>query len=126
MRTECNEKLLRVSTPGESSRGSGFNRGPITSDGGALLLRELEAKRRIIGQFAKCFVDHRKPELIEHTVEKLVGQRLYGLALGYEDLNDHDRLRQTRCWRCWWGKRSDGQDRTRSKIAARRWQARAR
>jgi hypothetical protein len=71
-----------------------FNGGTITSDGGLLLLKEGEAKRKIIKRFADCFTDHRDLDLIEHTVEDLVGQRVYGLALGYEDLNDHDLLRR--------------------------------
>jgi hypothetical protein len=57
------------------------------------LLREVDGLTGIIGQFAGCFEDHRDPELIEHTAEELVAQRVYALALGYEDLNDHDRLR---------------------------------
>jgi hypothetical protein len=71
-----------------------FDGGAITSDAGGLLLREVEKRTGIIKQFAACFRDHRKPERIEHTVRELVGQRVYGLALGYEDLNDHDQLRQ--------------------------------
>jgi hypothetical protein len=70
-----------------------FDGGDITSDGGSLLLRELEARTGIIRDFAECFTDHRDPDRIEHTVEQLVAQRVYGLALGYEDLNDHDELR---------------------------------
>jgi len=70
-----------------------FDGGRITSDAGAMLLREVEAKTGIIRQFAAYFTDHRDAELIEHTVMELVAQRIYGLALGYEDLNDHDRLR---------------------------------
>jgi hypothetical protein len=70
-----------------------FDGGDITSDGGSLLLRELEANTGIIRRFAECFTDHRDPDRIEHTVEELVAQRVYGLALGYEDLNDHDSLR---------------------------------
>jgi hypothetical protein len=65
----------------------------ISSDGGGLLLREVEKRVGIIERFAACFSDRRKPERIEHTVRELVGQRIYGLALGYEDLNDHDQLR---------------------------------
>jgi len=66
----------------------------MTSDGGGLLLREVEKKTRIIDQFSRCFTDHRDATLIEHTAEELVGQRIYALALGYEDLNDHDDLRR--------------------------------
>src|SRR6202790_3450044 len=70
-----------------------FDGGAMTSDGGGLLLREVEKRIRILRQFAACFTDYRNPELIEHTVEELVAQRVYGLALGYEDLNDHEELR---------------------------------
>jgi hypothetical protein len=70
-----------------------FDGGDITSDGGALLLRQTEQLTGIIRQFAACFADHRNRDLIEHTVEELVAQRVYALALGYEDLNDHDDLR---------------------------------
>jgi hypothetical protein len=68
--------------------------GDISSDGGALLLREVEERTGLLRQFAACFVDHRDPDLIEHTVAELVAQRVYGLALGYEDLCDHDDLRR--------------------------------
>jgi hypothetical protein len=70
-----------------------FDGGTISTDGGALLLREAERLTGIIAGFAACFTDHRDPELIEHSVEHLVAQRIYALALGYEDLNDHDQLR---------------------------------
>jgi len=71
-----------------------FDGGCITSDGGGLLLGEVERRTGILDQFAGCFKDHRDPEQIEHTVQDLVRQRVYGLALGYEDLNDHDELRR--------------------------------
>src|SRR5262245_9858166 len=70
-----------------------FDGGDIPSDGGSLLLRKTEELTAIIRQFAECFTDHRDPELIEHSLEHLVAQRVYALALGYEDLNDHDELR---------------------------------
>jgi hypothetical protein len=70
-----------------------FDGGTITSDAGALLLRELEAKTGLLRRFAECFNDYRDPELIEHTVEELIKQRVFAIALGYEDLNDHDELR---------------------------------
>jgi Transposase DDE domain group 1 len=70
-----------------------FDGGDISSDGGSLLLRKTEELTGIIRQFANCFTDHRNPDLIEHSLEDLVAQRVYGLALGYEDLNDHDELR---------------------------------
>jgi hypothetical protein len=70
-----------------------FDGGDITSDGGGLLLRQVEQRTGIVRQFAACFEDRRDPRFIEHTVKELVAQRVYGLALGYEDLNDHDQLR---------------------------------
>jgi Transposase DDE domain group 1 len=70
-----------------------FDGGDISSDGGSLLLRKTEELTAIIRQFAGCFTDHRHAELIEHSLEHLVAQRVYALALGYEDLNDHEDLR---------------------------------
>jgi hypothetical protein len=71
-----------------------FDGGRISSDGGALLLRAVDQKLGILGRFAECFDDHRSPEWVEHSVEALLRQRVFGLALGYEDLNDHDDLRR--------------------------------
>jgi hypothetical protein len=70
-----------------------FDGGDVTSDGGALLLRELDERLGITRSFAACFADHRDQDLIEHSVEELIRQRVFALALGYEDLNDHDELR---------------------------------
>jgi hypothetical protein len=70
-----------------------FDGGTITTEAGALLLHRTEQKTGILRQFAGCFRDFRDPARIEHSVAELVRQRVYGLALGYEDLNDHDQLR---------------------------------
>jgi hypothetical protein len=70
-----------------------FDGGLITSDAGALLLGATNKAIRLVDRFAACFGDARNAEQIEHTVATLVGQRVFGLALGYEDLNDHDQLR---------------------------------
>ena len=67
--------------------------GDISSDAGGLLLREVEKRTGILKQFAGCFQDYRDPRFVEHRIEPLVAQRVYGLCLGYEDLNDHDQLR---------------------------------
>jgi len=72
---------------------AGFDGGAITSDAGALLLGSTDRAIGLVTRFAACFIDHRCPGLIEHQVATLVGQRVFGLALGYEDLNDHDELR---------------------------------
>jgi hypothetical protein len=93
VKTECSGERFRCKPLGRRDVVARFDGGDITSDGGSLLLRELEARTGIIRDFAACFTDHRDPERIEHTVEDLVAQRVYGLALGYEDLNDHDELR---------------------------------
>jgi hypothetical protein len=91
--TECTQRRIDFQPLAGRDVVAQFDGGSITSDGGGLLLRETERVTGIIRRFAGCFTDHRKPERIEHTVEELVGQRVYGLALGYEDLNDHDALR---------------------------------
>ena len=93
MTTECNSEQLEFHAPGKRAVVGKFDGGMISSDGGGLLLGEVEARTRIIERLAQQFVDHRDPEAIEHTVKDLVGQRVLALALGYEDLNDHDRLR---------------------------------
>ena len=93
MTTECIQKTFAFHPLGKREVVGRFDGGKITSDGGGLLLREAERLTGIIGQFARCFTDHRDPDLTEHTVEDLIAQRVYGLALGYEDLNDHDDLR---------------------------------
>src|SRR5260370_10780556 len=71
-----------------------FDGGDITADGGALLLKQLEQRTGIVRRFAACFTDYRRLDLIEHPLLDLIGQRVFGLALGYEDLNDHDELRR--------------------------------
>src|SRR5215469_16448083 len=71
-----------------------FDGGDITSDGGVLVLKKLEQRTGIVRRFAACFTDYRKPDQIEHPLLDLIMQRLFGLALGYEDLNDHDDLRR--------------------------------
>jgi hypothetical protein len=71
-----------------------FDGGQITTEAGALLLRPVEQRTGILRQFAACFRDYRRADMVEHTVSELVRQRVYGIALGYEDLNDHDQLRQ--------------------------------
>jgi hypothetical protein len=70
-----------------------FDGGRVSSDAGALLLGKADAAIGLIDRLVRCFVDARKPDLIEHSVRTLVGQRVFALALGYEDLNDHEQLR---------------------------------
>ncbi|MCA1696611.1 MAG: IS1380 family transposase, partial [Actinobacteria bacterium] len=93
MATECNSSYLDFPMVGPRQVLADFDGGDISSDGGALLLRETERLTGVVRQFAACFADHRNPGLVEHTVDELIAQRVYALALGYEDLNDHDDLR---------------------------------
>ena len=94
MRTQCNQESLEFHPLGRRQVHGRFDGGAITTDAGGLLLREVEQRTGIVAQFAACFTDHRDPERIEPTVRELVAQRVYALGLGYEDLNDHDQLRQ--------------------------------
>ena len=91
--TECTQSCFSFAALYRREVVAQFDGGDITTDAGGLLLREVDRRLNITQRLAACFVDYRRPDLIEHTVGELVGQRLYGLALGYEDLNDHDQLR---------------------------------
>src|SRR5215831_13183505 len=93
MTTECTIPTLTFQPLGPRAVQARFDGGALTSDGGCLLLGEAERLTGALRQFAACFTDYRDPDAIEHTVLQLVSQRVYGLALGYEDLNDHDTLR---------------------------------
>jgi DDE family transposase len=91
--TECKTEQYEFHALGNREVVGHFDGGDITSDAGGLLLREVEQRTGIIRRFAACFQDRRDPRFTEFTVEELVAQRIYGIALGYEDLNDHDQLR---------------------------------
>jgi hypothetical protein len=93
MTTGCNARVFDFQALRSRAVTARFDGGAITTDAGGLLLREVEAKTGILRRFAECFTDHRDPERVEHTVAELIAQRVFALALGYEDLNDHDALR---------------------------------
>ena len=93
MKTECTPEQLEFHGLGRRKVVGRFDGGKISSDAGGLLLREVEKPREILGRLAGCFQDYRDQDLIEHTVGSLIKQRVMGIALGYEDLNDHDSLR---------------------------------
>ena len=93
MKTHCNQKTFDFQTQNSRKIVAHFNGGNITSDAGGLLLQQAERITGIISQFADCFTDHRNPDLSEFTANELLAQRIFALALGYEDLNDHDELR---------------------------------
>src|SRR5580700_8073178 len=94
MQTECTPKLFEFEAVERRSVVAGFDGGNITSNAGALLLGQVDRGLALVRRFANCFIDRRDPRYVEHQVETLVGQRIFGLALGYEDLNDHDELRK--------------------------------
>lgn len=70
-----------------------FQGGQVTSDAGLSLIAEIDRKLQITSQFAQCFQDYRQSNRIDHSIENLIRQRIYGLIMGYEDLNDHEQLR---------------------------------
>lgn len=93
-KTECKEQpLLFPELIRNKTVTVDFEGGHISSDGGSVLLGRLDRSYGYTRRFVRCFTDHREPDLIEHPVLDLVRQRVYALALGYEDLNDHDQLR---------------------------------
>lgn len=94
MKTDCNLPQLKLHALHSRDIIAKFDGGNITSDSGAFLLREVEQRTHILKRLSYCFRDHRNPKLIEHTVEALIKQRVFGIAMGYEDLNDHENLRQ--------------------------------
>ena len=94
MQTECTPKLLDFEAVERRSVVACFDGGNITSNAGALLLGQVDRGLGLVRRFAACFIDRRDPRYVEHQVDTLVGQRIFGLALGYEDLNDHDELRK--------------------------------
>src|SRR6266516_5034 len=93
MPTECSAERFDFGVVEGRAVEAAFDGGLVTSDAGALLLGATDRAIDLVGRFADCFRDHRRQDLIEHAVGTLIGQRVFGIALGYEDLNDHDELR---------------------------------
>ena len=108
--TECIQSRLAFASEGKREVVAEFNGGTISSDGGALLLRETDRRINLLGRFSECFLDGRNPALIEHRIEEMLAQRVYGLALGYEDLNDHEQLRHDPLLQVLAGKAEPGQE----------------
>jgi hypothetical protein len=94
MKTECSTSQLKLQPLHSRDVIAKFDGGNITSDSGAFLLREVEKRTHILKRLSGCFTDYRNPKFVEHTLEALIKQRVLGIAMGYEDLNDHDTLRQ--------------------------------
>ncbi|MET0503412.1 MAG: IS1380 family transposase, partial [Candidatus Binatia bacterium] len=93
METQCIQEQMVFQQLGRRVVIGRFDGGMISSDGGGMLLREVERCFGILKRFAGCFRDYRDPQRTEHSLQTLISQRVYGIALGYEDLNDHDSLR---------------------------------
>jgi len=93
MQTECSADLFGFVAVEGRAVVAAFDGGAMTSEAGAMLLGATDRQLRLIERFAGCFTDHRAADLVEHTVSRLVGQRVLAIALGYEDLIDHDQLR---------------------------------
>ena len=91
--TECSQEAFRFAAHFSRRVEAGFTAGQVSSDGGTLLLRQTDGRINLLGRLAGCFSDARNQEQVEHTVAEMLAQRIYGLALGYEDLNDHEQLR---------------------------------
>src|SRR5246127_2726046 len=92
--TECSETLFPFEAHFSRQVVAQFEGSWLTTEGGSLLLRQADRKIGLLRRVARCFTDYRQPERIEHRLEEMLAQRIYGLALGYEDLNDHEQLRQ--------------------------------
>jgi len=93
MPTECSAKTYGFARVESRAVVAAFDGGAVTSDAGGLLLGATDRAIKLVDRFADCFTDHRRADLIEHEVRTLVSQRVFGISLGYEDLNDHDQLR---------------------------------
>jgi hypothetical protein len=91
--TECNQSSFGFEASGRREIVARFNGGTISSDGGAFLLRQADQRLNLLARLAGCFLDGRNQNQIEHSIQEMLSQRIYGLALGYEDLNDHEQLR---------------------------------
>lgn len=88
--TECKQTTFEFQGLNRRKVEVDFRGGQVSSEGGGLLLREVEQRRGWVRGFAECFDDYRAARWVEHSVRAMAGQRIFGLALGYEDLNDHE------------------------------------
>src|ERR1022692_4464056 len=92
--TECIQSDFRFAACGKREIVAKFDGGTISSDGGAFLLRQTDQRLNLLSRLANCFLDGRNQEQVKHSILEMVSQRIYGLALGYEDVNDHEQLRK--------------------------------
>jgi hypothetical protein len=92
--TQCTQSSFEFPAPFSRDVVARFDGGTISSDGGSLLLRQTDQRLNLLARFGSCFLDSREQDRIEHSILEMVSQRVYGLALGYEDLNDHEQRRK--------------------------------
>jgi len=92
--TECTQSSFGFEACGRREIVARFDGGRISSDGGVFLLRQTDGRLNLLPRLAQCFLDGRNQNLVEHTIQEMLAQRIYGLALGYEDINDHEQLRR--------------------------------
>src|SRR5690606_15817388 len=95
---QCTSEQLEFSSVGRRRVVAAFDGGQVSSDCGALLLKKTDEAIRLIDRLADCFIDQRSQSSVERSVRTLVAQRVFGIAAGYEDLNDHDTLRSDPLW----------------------------
>jgi hypothetical protein len=108
--TECTQSGFEFTAHFSRSVETRFDGGQMTSDGGAVLLRETDLKIKLVQRLTKCFRDGRSQQRILHRVEQMLAQRIYSLALGYEDLTDHDELRRDPLLAVLSGKKEAGEE----------------
>src|SRR2546430_1807319 len=114
--TECNQDSFEFEELFSRQVVARFDGGTISSDAGGLLLRETDRRIRLLKRLRDCFRDGRNPARVEHGLEQMLAQRIYALALGYEDLNDHEQLREDPLLAVLTGKSDPtGQDRKRQR-----------
>ncbi|MCU0570528.1 MAG: transposase, partial [Oculatellaceae cyanobacterium Prado106] len=110
-KTDCNSKFYSFGQLARRKVVADFSGGHLTQDGGLLFIAQLDQHYRVSERLATCFQDEREPTRVEHELKDLLAQRLYGLVQGYEDLNDHDVLRQDAMFGIAVGKLESGHER---------------
>jgi Transposase DDE domain group 1 len=104
--TECSQSSFGFEALGSREIVARFDGGTIISDWGAFLLRQADQRLNLLPRPEECFLDGRNQNMVDHSIREMLAQRIYGLALGYEDLNDHEQLRHDQCSAFWRDARS--------------------
>src|SRR5260370_7961310 len=96
--TECNQSSFGFEGSGKREIIARFDGGTISTDGGAFLLRQTDQHLNLLPRLAKCFLDGRNQSMVEHSILEMLSQRIYGLALAHENINDHEQLPSRPCF----------------------------